>query len=88
MTAHTGIAAPEPRVMVTIIGLTVDHVRVVDTHTTRSAPDMVRVELGEVNVTGELHTMALVVARVAEGLAAIEAARSGGDNDLPCGGIR
>jgi hypothetical protein len=81
----SGIVAPEPRVMVTVLGLTVDHVRVVDARRTRSAPDLVRVELGEVHLTGDLHTMALVIARVTEGLTDIEAARRG---DLPCGGIQ
>jgi hypothetical protein len=71
----SGIVAPEPRVMVTVLGLTTDHVRLVDARRTRSAPDTVRVELGEVHLTGDLHTMALVIARVAEGLTEIEAAR-------------
>jgi hypothetical protein len=73
----SGIAAPEPRVMVTVIGLTVEHVRVVDARRTRSAPDMVRVELGEVHLTGELHQMALVIARATAGLVDIETARRG-----------
>jgi hypothetical protein len=69
--------------MVTVLGLTVDHVRVVDARRTRSAPDMVRVELAEVHLTGDLHTMALVVARAAEGLVDIEAARRGPEGMAP-----
>jgi hypothetical protein len=63
--------------MVTVLGLTPDHVRVVDARRSRSAPDVVRVELGEIHLTGDLHTMALVLARAAEGITAIEAARRG-----------
>ena len=37
--------------------------------------DVVRVELGDVHIAGPLRTMALVLARAAEGVTAIEAAR-------------
>jgi len=37
--------------------------------------DVVRIELGDVHIAGPLHTMALVLARAAEGVTAIEAAR-------------
>jgi hypothetical protein len=72
-----GIAAPAPRVMVTIIGLTADDVRVVDARRSRSEVDVVRVELGDVHMAGDLHTVAQVVARIAEQLDAIANARGG-----------
>jgi hypothetical protein len=73
----SGIAAPEARIMVTVLGLDPDAVRVVDARHTRSDVDVVRIELGDVHLAGPLHTMALVLARAAEGITAIEAARRG-----------
>jgi hypothetical protein len=52
-------------------------VTVVDARRTRSAPDLVRVEPGEIHLSGDLHTMAAVVGRAAQGLAEIETARRG-----------
>jgi hypothetical protein len=77
-----GIAAPEPRTMVTVLGLTVDHVHVIDARQSRSEVHVVRVELGDVHVAGDLHTMRQVVARVAEGLEVIADARNGRGPDL------
>jgi hypothetical protein len=77
-----GIAAPELRVMVTVLGVTVAHVRVIDARQSRSEVDVVRVELGDVHVAGDLYTMQQVVARVAQGLADIADARNGRAPDL------
>jgi hypothetical protein len=63
--------------MVTVLGLTTDHVRVVDARRTGSVSDTVRVEFGDVHIVGELHQMSLVIARVAQGLVEIETARRG-----------
>ncbi len=73
----TGIAAPEPQITVTVLGLTVDHVRVVETRRTRSDIDVVRVTLADVTLAGPLHQLQLVVAKAAEGLVEVEAARRG-----------
>jgi hypothetical protein len=75
----SGIAAPEPRIMVTVIGLDPDAVRVVDARHPRSDVDIVRVELGDVHLAGPLRVMAQVLARAAEGITDIEAARRGRD---------
>jgi len=48
---------------------------VVDARRSGSDVDVVRIELGDVHIAGPLHTMALVLARAAEGVTAIEAAR-------------
>jgi hypothetical protein len=64
--------------MVTVLGVTVEHVRVVDARRAGTTVDIVRVELGDVHVAGPAHTMALVLARAAEGVAAVEAARRRG----------
>jgi hypothetical protein len=72
-----GIAAPEPRVMVTVLGLTADDVRVVDARQSRSEVDVVRVELGDVHVAGDLHTMRQVAERIIEGLTQLNDARNG-----------
>jgi hypothetical protein len=71
----TGIAAPEPRVMVSVLGLTAEHVRVVDARRSGSDVDVVRIELGDVHIAGPLHALALVLAKAAEGVTEIEAAR-------------
>jgi hypothetical protein len=52
-------------------------VRVVDARRSRSEVDVVRVELGDCHVAGDLHTMRQVVARIAEQLDAIANARDG-----------
>jgi hypothetical protein len=75
MTAPTGIAAPAPRVYVTVLGVGPEDVRVVDGRHLGSDVDVVRVELGDVHIAGPLHTMGLVLARAAEGVTAIEVAR-------------
>ena len=72
-----GIAAPEPRVMVTVLGVTVDHVRVFDARRSASETDLVRVEFGDVHVAGELHTMQQVVERVAQALQQVADGRNG-----------
>jgi hypothetical protein len=71
-----GIAAPVPVVYVTVLGLTADDVVVRDAGTD---PDVVRVEIGTVHLAGPLAVMAQVVARAADGLAAVEADRQGTD---------
>jgi hypothetical protein len=71
------IAAPEPRTMTTVLGLTAEHVRVVDVRRSRGDVDVVRVELGDCHIAGDLHTIAQVVARIAEQLDAIANARGG-----------
>jgi hypothetical protein len=77
VSSPTGIAAPEPRIMVTVLGLTAEHVRVVDARRSGSDVDVVRVELGDVHFAGDLHTMTAVLARAAEGLVDIDAGRRG-----------
>lgn len=73
----SGIAAPEPRILVTVLGLTPDHVRVYDARRSGSDVDVVRVEFGDVHIAADLHTMAVILARAAEGVTDIEAARRG-----------
>jgi hypothetical protein len=68
MNAH-GIAAPEPRVMVTVLGVGPDDVSVIDARRAHSDVDMVRVELGDVHFAGPLRVMVAVV----------ESARNGGE---------
>jgi hypothetical protein len=75
----SGIATPEPRIMVTVLGLTPDDVRVVDARRSRSEQDIVRVELGDVHIAGDLRTIALVLERASVGLVEIEGARKGGE---------
>jgi hypothetical protein len=75
MTGPTGIAAPAPRVYVTVLGVGPEDVRVVDARRSGNDVDVVRIELGDVHIAGPLHTMTLVLARAAEGVTAIEAAR-------------
>lgn len=79
----TGIAVPEPQISVTVLGLTSDHVRVVDTRRSHSDFDLVRVELGSVELIGSLHGLQLVVSRAADGLVAIEDARRGPEGMAP-----
>jgi hypothetical protein len=79
----TGIAAPEPRILVTVLGLTPDRVRVVDARRTGAEVDVVRVEFGDVHVAGDLHTIAVVLARAAERVTDIEAARRGAEGSAP-----
>lgn len=74
-----GIAAPEARIMVTVLGLTADDVHVTDTRRTGSTTDLVRVEFGDVHLAGDLRTVQQVVARAADGLAKVERARIGPD---------
>jgi hypothetical protein len=62
--------------MVTVLGLDPDAVTVVDA--SGVGVDVVRVELGDVHLAGPLHTLTQVLARAADGLAAIDAARRAG----------
>jgi hypothetical protein len=73
-----GIAAPAPQINVTVLGLVADYVRVLDVRHARSARDVVRVELGDVVLIGDLHHLQLVAAEVARGLVQIEDARRDG----------
>jgi hypothetical protein len=74
----TGIAAPEqPRIMVSVIGISPDLVRVFDARRSRADVDMVRVELGDRHIAGDLRMMNLVVERMALALVEIERARNG-----------
>ena len=75
MTGPTGIAAPAPRVYVTVLGVGPEDVRVVDARRSGSDVDIVRIEVGDVHIAGPLHRVALVLAKAAEGVTAIEAAR-------------
>jgi hypothetical protein len=75
----TGIAAPDPRVMVNVLGLTPDAVRVVDARRSRSDLDIVRIELADVHLAGDLRTMTAVLERTSLGLVQIEGARNGGE---------
>jgi uncharacterized hydantoinase/oxoprolinase family protein len=73
----TSIAAPDPRVMVSVLGMTADLVRVVDSRSTRGDRDLVRVEFGDVHLAGDLRTLNLILERAALGLVQIERARNG-----------
>lgn len=75
----TGIAAPEPRVMVTCLGVSPDLVRVVDVRRSRSDVDQVRIEIGDVYLVGDLRSLTLVVERISMGLMEIEGSRNGGE---------
>jgi hypothetical protein len=77
MSGPSGIAGPEPRIMVTVLGLDPGAVQVVDARRSGVDVDVVRVELADVHLAGPLHVMARVAARAVEGLAAVEAARAG-----------
>jgi hypothetical protein len=72
----SGVAAPEPRVLVTVLGLSPDDVRVVDARRSGSDVDVVRIELGDVHLAGDLRTMQRVVSRVLDGLADVVTART------------
>jgi hypothetical protein len=78
MTSH-GIAAPEPRILVTVLGPDPDDVRVVDAGRAHAETDLVRVEIGDVHLAGPLRLMAQMVERAAQGLVEIEAGRDGGE---------
>jgi hypothetical protein len=76
-----GIAAPAPRIMVTVLGVDPDVVRVFDARRAHSDTDVVRVEFGDCHLAGPLRLMTQVIERAALELVQIEQARNGGEVD-------
>jgi hypothetical protein len=74
-----GIAAPEPRIMVTVLGVGPDDVRVFDARQAHSETDLVRIEFGDVHLAGPLRLMLAVIETAALALVEIESARNGGE---------